>query len=119
MKRLIAAVIIFAVVLAVTVTGGCVVSRCHKKVQEKTATILENPTLQNVINFEDYWNTQITLISVFVNRDRVEAIGELTAKMHYLAESKEEKEVKEAAEEIKYVMETVTRDEKLSLQALF
>lgn len=119
MKRLIAAAIILLAVTAVTISGRYVVTDCQKAVTEKTESIAKNPTKQTTKEFKDYWDKKSIVLSAFVNREGVEAIGEHTAKMYSDSMDENYEEARESAREIQYIMETIARNERFSLQSLF
>ena len=119
MKRLIAAAVILIAVAAITLSGRIIVTNCQREVTEKTDSILEEPTEKAAKEFKDYWDTKSIVLSAFVNREGVEAIGEHAAKMYSAAKDGNGEEARESAREIQYIMETVARNERISLQSFF
>lgn len=119
MKRLIAAGVIFLAVIVITFSGRYVVADCQKWVTEKTDSIIENPTLKATKEFKEIWDKKSVVLSALVNREGIEAIGEHAAKMYSAAEDKNKEEARASAREIQYIMETIARNERFSLQSLF
>lgn len=115
MKRLIAAGIIFVFVVLISFFGGRLVFKTEKEVTLKISEIIKEQNNRNIYEFKEYWDKQSIALSFFVNRENIDEIGKNAAKMAAAAQNNDKEEILSAAEEIKYIIGYITKQEKLQL----
>ncbi len=121
MKRLIAAGIVLAFVLGVSVTGNIFINKYGSEAKEKIETVLsadEKSVLKKAEAFVSYWQEIRETLSIFVNHEDINEIGRVAAGMHSAAKSGDKDGIISAADEILFMLGRIEEDESLSLYSL-
>lgn len=119
MKRIIPAAIILTLIITITFFGGRLVRKTEAELIKKVNSIVEDPTHQKAEELKRFWEKKSTILSIFVNREGIEAVGEHTSKLYAAYHSGDEKELLSSAEEIKYIIGRITENERFGLHSLF
>ncbi len=118
MKRLIAAAIIIAAILATSITGNLIIRQSCQKVEKLIGEIQRSSAKDGTKKSEEFfyfWESQRETLSIFVNHEQVDEIGRVAARMVSAERSKNQTDMFEAANEILYIMRGIKEDEKFSL----
>ncbi len=119
MRRLIAAGVILLAISVLSISGGTVVEKTEKEILKRCEEILLAPDSEKIESFEKYWTNKSLSLSFFVNREDIEEIGNLSAKMNSAGKNKDREEIFESAEQIKFVISHIAETERLSLLSFF
>ena len=93
--------------------------KTEKEVLKRCEEILLAPDSEKIESFEKYWSKKSLPLSFFVNRENIEEIGNLSAKMRSAGKNEDKEEIFESAEQIKFVISHVAEAESLSLLSFF
>lgn len=120
MKRLIAAGIILALVLTLSLSGIYSVRGHSKEIRGRieeirTDAISEQETYGKAKAFVSYWEEVRDPLSVFVNHGDLNEIGRAAAQMAAAEQSKSVADLLEAADEILFILDGIEADERFTL----
>lgn len=121
MKRLIAAGIIAALIFAVSFTGSTVINSAVETAEQKIEQIQKLDEIKSSKKGEDFyyfWEQKRELLAVFVNHEKIDEIGRLSAKMVSAERREDANELFEAANEILFIIRGLREDEQFSLYTL-
>ena len=121
MKRLIAAVIIATLVFAISFTGITIINSTAQEVEQKIEQIQKHSfkdTGKKAEDFFYYWEGKRELLAVFVNHEKIDEIGNLAAKMVSAERSENATDLFESANEILFIIRSLSEDERFSLYTL-
>jgi peptidoglycan hydrolase CwlO-like protein len=119
MNRLIPAVIILSLIIIITFFGGRLVRKTEAELIEKVDSIMEEPTHEKAEDLKKYWDKKSAILSIFINREGIEAVGEHTSKLYAAYHSGDQEEIQSSGEEIKYIMSRITENERFNYHSLF
>ncbi len=118
MKRLIIAGVILLCIAGLNALAMVTVNESTEKALKmvknvETATADNRP--EQAKRLKDFWQDTSEKLSVFVNHNDVDEIGRITEKMIVAAETNNESDLKCFAGEIKYILENINEEEKLTV----
>ncbi|MBQ4154358.1 MAG: DUF4363 family protein [Clostridia bacterium] len=119
MNRLIPAAIILTLIIIITFFGSKLVKETEAQLIEKVNSIMDSPTHEKAEDLKKYWDKKSAILSIFVNREGIEAVGEHTAKLYAAYHSNDQEELVSAGEEIKYIIGRITENERFNYHSLF
>lgn len=118
MKRLIIAGVILLCIAGLNALAMVTVNKSTEKalkmVKNVETAVADNRPAQ-AKRLRDFWQDTSEKLSVFVNHNDVDEIGRITEKMIVAAETNNESDLKCFAGEIKYILENINEEEKLTV----
>jgi hypothetical protein len=119
MNRLIPAVIILSLIIIITFFGGRLVRKTEAELIEKVDSIMEEPTHQKAEELKKFWEKRSAILSIFINREGIESVGEHTSKLYAAYHSGDQEEIQSSGEEIKYIIGRIAENERFNYHSLF
>ena len=116
MRRLIAAGIILALILIVSITGITIIRQNYQAVESRMERIVADPTAekQQAEEFMVFWNDHRELLALFINHEEIDEIGRVAARMVSAERTRNTTDILEAADEILFIMHGIAEDERFS-----
>ncbi len=118
MKRLIAAGVILAMILAVSITGNALIHKYGSEARcliEDVLTADDGDAPQLAEEFVEYWGSVREILAIFVNHGVINDIGRVASGLHSAAKLGNRDEIIAAADEILFMINRIEEDERLSM----
>lgn len=116
MRRLIAAGVILALILAVSISGITVIRQNYTEVKRHMETIIADPSSDRhrAEDFMTFWDSRRELLALFINHEEIDEIGRVAARMVSAERTRNTTDLLEAADEILFIMRGIEEDERFS-----
>lgn len=122
MKRLIAAGILFAVVLGISLAGSVSVKHYSEELEDRLIKIQEAVNQENFTSaysqsqdLVNFWRVAEDVMAIFVNNAHINKIGSSVIKLPALCNREEKGNIMGECQTVRYLMNHISEDERFSV----